>query len=180
MAWGITVPLDGIPLADHPALYREIADLGYTDLWSTESNGADGFTPLSLAAGVEPRLRLGTAIVSSFTRGPALLAQSAAALATAAPGRFVLGLGAWIETRGWHDDVGADGLARLAEPAINFACGMLSVQHANVHKRGRHFKSLAVEERHRRERNACLRGARGEGRPEARKLPGARCRRRRP
>jgi probable F420-dependent oxidoreductase len=94
MTWGITVPLDGTPLADHPKLYRELADLGYTDLWSAESNSADGFTPLSMAAAVEPRLRLGTAIVSSFTRGPAILAQSAAALAAAAPGRFVLGLGA--------------------------------------------------------------------------------------
>ncbi|WP_433190063.1 LLM class F420-dependent oxidoreductase [Actinoallomurus sp. CA-150999] len=93
MAWGITVPLDGIPLAEHPALYRELADVGYTDLWSAESNGADAFTPLALAA-AEPRLRLGTAIVSSFTRGPAVIAQSAAALASAAPGRFTLGIGA--------------------------------------------------------------------------------------
>jgi len=94
MSWGITVPLDGTALVEHPKLYRELADLGYTDLWSVESNFADGFTPLSMAAAVEPRLRLGTAIVSSFTRGPAVLAQSAAALAAAAPGRFVLGLGA--------------------------------------------------------------------------------------
>jgi probable F420-dependent oxidoreductase len=90
----MTVPLDGVPLARHPELYRELAGLGYTDLWSTESNGADGFTPLALAAAAESRLRLGTAIVSSFTRGPALLAQSAAAMAAAAPGRFVLGVGA--------------------------------------------------------------------------------------
>jgi len=94
MAWGITVPLDGIALGEHPKLYRELADLGYTDLWSVESNSGDGFTPLSMAAAVEPRLRLGTAIVSSFTRGPAILAQSAAAMSAAAPGRFVLGLGA--------------------------------------------------------------------------------------
>jgi len=94
VAWGVTVPLDGVPLTEHPALYRELADAGYTDLWSAESNGADGFTPLALSAAAEPRLRLGTAIVSSFTRGPAVLAQSAAAMAAAAPGRFVLGLGA--------------------------------------------------------------------------------------
>jgi probable F420-dependent oxidoreductase len=94
MAWDVTVPLDGVPLAAHPRLYRELADAGYTGVWSAESNGADGLTPLALAAAAEPRLRLGTAIVSSFTRGPAVLAQSAAALAAAAPGRFVLGLGA--------------------------------------------------------------------------------------
>ena len=94
MSWGLTVPLDGVALADHPKLYRELADLGYTDVWTAESNGPDGLTPLALAAAAEPRLRLGTAILSSFTRGPAILAQSAAALAAAAPGRFVLGLGA--------------------------------------------------------------------------------------
>jgi probable F420-dependent oxidoreductase len=104
MAWGLTVPLDGVPLAEHPKLYREVADLGYTDLWSVESNGADGLTPLALAAAVEPRLRLGTAIVSSFTRGPALLAQSAAAMAAAAPGRFALGIGASsnVIVQGWN------------------------------------------------------------------------------
>src|SRR5262249_22915844 len=105
MAWGMTVPLDGVTLDRHPELYRELADMGYTDLWSTESNGADGFTPLALAAAAEPRLRLGTAIVSSFTRGPALLAQSAATMAAAAPGRFVLGLGASSDVivRRWDD-----------------------------------------------------------------------------
>lgn len=104
MAWGVTVPFDGIPLALHPALYRELADAGYTDLWSAESSGADGFTPLALAAAAEPRLRLGTAIVSSFTRGPALLAQSAAAMAAAAPGRFTLGVGASSDVivRDWN------------------------------------------------------------------------------
>jgi alkanesulfonate monooxygenase SsuD/methylene tetrahydromethanopterin reductase-like flavin-dependent oxidoreductase (luciferase family) len=37
---------------------------------------------------------LGTAIVPAFTRGPAVTAMSAAALADAAAGRFVLGVGA--------------------------------------------------------------------------------------
>jgi probable F420-dependent oxidoreductase len=41
-----------------------------------------------------PTLRLGTAIAPVYTRGPALLAMTAAALAEAAPGRFALGIGA--------------------------------------------------------------------------------------
>jgi probable F420-dependent oxidoreductase len=94
MSWGLTVPLTGVPLAEQPALYRRLPDWGYTDIWSAEVAGADAFTPLALAAVAEPRLRLGTAIVPVFTRGPALIAQSAAALAAAAPGRFSLGLGA--------------------------------------------------------------------------------------
>ncbi|MFJ8582084.1 LLM class F420-dependent oxidoreductase [Micromonospora sp. NPDC093277] len=90
----MTVPLGGIPLADHAAVYAALDRAGFTDVWSSEVAGADAFTPLALAAAWAPRLRLGTAITPVFTRGPGLLAMSAAALAEAAPGRFALGIGA--------------------------------------------------------------------------------------
>ena len=91
--WGMTVPFIGVPLHAHADWFRELVDLGYTDVWSAEADGADGFTPLTLAAAWTPELRLGTAIIPAFTRGPACLAQCAASLADAAPGRFVLGVG---------------------------------------------------------------------------------------
>jgi len=94
VSWGLTVPQAGIALADHAELVRALPRFGYTDAWSSEVAGADAFTPLALAATWEPALRLGTAIVPVFTRGPALIAMSAATLAGLAPGRFVLGLGA--------------------------------------------------------------------------------------
>lgn len=88
----MTVPLPG-PLHSHQAKLSELADMGYTDIWSAESDGADAFTPLAMAAAWEPRLRLGTAIVPAYTRSPALMAQSVAAMADAAPGRFAIGIG---------------------------------------------------------------------------------------
>ena len=93
MGYGITIPFDGVPLAEHQSWLAELVELGYTDAWSAEADGSDAFTPLALAAAWAPSLRLGTAIVPTFTRGPALIAQSAAALAEAAPGRFALGIG---------------------------------------------------------------------------------------
>lgn len=92
--WGMTIPVTGVPLADHAALVPALAAAGYTDAWTAEVAGTDAFTPLALASTWAPTLRLGTAIVPVFTRGPALIAMSAASLASAAPGRFVLGLGA--------------------------------------------------------------------------------------
>lgn len=89
---GMTVPLPG-HLHTHREKLAELADLGYTDIWSAESDGGDGFTPLALAAAWEPRLRLGTAIIPAYTRAPACLAQSVAAMADAAPGRFAIGIG---------------------------------------------------------------------------------------
>jgi probable F420-dependent oxidoreductase len=91
--FGITVPSDGIPLPDQRSLFAELPDLGYTDVWSAESNANDAFTPLALASVWAPSLRLGTSIVPVFTRGPATLAMCAATLAAAAPGRCVLGVG---------------------------------------------------------------------------------------
>ena len=90
---GMTVPLPG-PLHSHRDKLAELADLGYTDIWSAESDGADAFTPLAMAAAWEPRLRLGTAIVPAYTRSPACFAQCVAriprpttrSLSTASPG----------------------------------------------------------------------------------------------
>lgn len=91
--FGITIPFDGVPLAAHDRWLALLSGLGYTEVWTGEANGADGFTPLALAATWAPRLRLGTAVVPVFTRGPGLLAMQAATLAELAPGRFTLGVG---------------------------------------------------------------------------------------
>ena len=91
--YGMTIPLDGVPLAQQRDWIRELVDLGYTDLWSAEANGTDGFTPLALASAWAPEARLGCAIFPAYTRGPALMAMSAASMASAAPGRFVMGIG---------------------------------------------------------------------------------------
>lgn len=100
----MTVPLPG-PLHSHEAKLHELADLGYSDIWSAEADGADAFTPLSMAAAWEPRLRLGTAIVPAYTRSPALFAQSVASLADAAPGRFAIGVGSSsnVIVERWND-----------------------------------------------------------------------------
>jgi probable F420-dependent oxidoreductase len=91
--WGLTIPLNGVPLARHRSVVESLEGLGYTDAWSAEANGTDAFTPLALASQWAAGLRLGPAIVPVFTRGPGLLAQQAATLAGLAPGRFVLGIG---------------------------------------------------------------------------------------
>jgi probable F420-dependent oxidoreductase len=92
--FGITVPFPGVALHEHREWYEELVELGFTDLWSGEANSYDGFTPLALAAAWTPALRTGIAIAPAFTRGPALLAQTAASMSDAAPGRFALGIGA--------------------------------------------------------------------------------------
>jgi probable F420-dependent oxidoreductase len=94
MRMGLTIPFGGMPLRELGAFARQAEELGYESLWSAEATELDGVTPLAVAAQHTERVRLVTGIISVYTRGPALLAQTAAALAELSGGRFVLGLGA--------------------------------------------------------------------------------------
>ena len=103
--WGITIPLMGVTLAEHRRYLEEIAELGFTDVWSSEAGAHDAFTPLALAAAWTPSLRLGQAVIPVYTRGPALLAQSIASLCEAAPGRVAVGIGTSsnVIVQRWND-----------------------------------------------------------------------------
>jgi probable F420-dependent oxidoreductase len=90
--WSLSVPMDGFSIPELGEVAREAERLGYTDAWSFEVDGVDGFTPLGVI-GMATGMRLGTAIANVYTRGPATLASTAAALADLAPGRFILGIG---------------------------------------------------------------------------------------
>jgi probable F420-dependent oxidoreductase len=100
----LTLPLPGTSLADHRQFVQQAEAEGYTDLWTGETGGPDGFTPLALSAAWTGKIRLGTGIVGVFQRGPALLAQQAAAMTDASSGRFVLGIGASSDrmVAGWN------------------------------------------------------------------------------
>jgi F420-dependent oxidoreductase-like protein len=73
-------------------------------VWSHESWGLDAATPLAYMAARTSRIRLGSGIMQTGTRTPALLAMTSLSLASMSRGRFVLGLGVSgpqvIE--GWH------------------------------------------------------------------------------
>ena len=115
--WGLTVPFTGIPLSDNAELVRRAEAAGYTDLWSGETNGPDGFSPLALASVWTERVRLGTGVVGVMQRGRALLAQETAALAEASHGRFVLGIGASSDRiiEGWNGMPFEKPLSKMSE-----------------------------------------------------------------
>ena len=80
--------------------------LGYDSLWVTETRLArDAVSVLgAMAAGTE-RIRLGTCIVNSWTRGPALMSETFSTLDNLAPGRMNLGLGAYWDPLAWKQGI---------------------------------------------------------------------------
>jgi probable F420-dependent oxidoreductase len=130
--WGLTVPLTGIGLADNAELYKRAEAAGYTDLWSGETNGPDGFSPLVLGAAWTENVRLGTGVVGVMQRGRALLAQEAAALADASAGRFALGIGASSDRiiEGWNGMPFEKPLSKMSD-TIDFLRTALSGERAD-------------------------------------------------
>ena len=78
--------------------------LGYHSFWTGESWGRDAFTVLTMLACHTERIRLGTGIVTVYSRTPGLIAQSIASLDCISGGRAILGLGSSgrIVIEDWH------------------------------------------------------------------------------
>ena len=80
--------------------------LGYDSLWVTETRLArDAISVLGGMAATTERVRLGSCIVNSWTRGPALMAMTFATLDNLAPGRMNLGLGAYWDPLAWKQGI---------------------------------------------------------------------------
>jgi coenzyme F420-dependent oxidoreductase len=81
-------------------------ELGYDRAWFPETWGRDAATTLAALADRTEDIGIGTSIVNTYSRSPALVGQTAATLDEHSDGRFRLGLGpsgpAVIE--GWHGE----------------------------------------------------------------------------
>jgi probable F420-dependent oxidoreductase len=115
--WGLTLPLPATPLSASAEHVKRAEAAGYTDIWSGETNGPDGFTPLALSCEWTEKVRLGTGVVAVPLRGRALLAMQAASLADASGGRFALGIGASSDriVEGWNKMEFGKPLTRISE-----------------------------------------------------------------
>jgi 5,10-methylenetetrahydromethanopterin reductase len=73
---------------------RQAADDGFASAWIANIFGLDALTALAAAGSQVPGIELGTAVVPTYPRHPAVLAQQALTTALAVgPGRLTLGIG---------------------------------------------------------------------------------------
>ena len=73
---------------------RRAADDGFTSAWMANIFGLEALTSLAVAGSQVPGIEVGTAVVPTYPRHPAVLAQQAMTAALAlGPGRLTLGIG---------------------------------------------------------------------------------------
>ena len=90
----ITLPAPFLTAGQCVDLARRAEDeWGYDALWLAETGSADSFALAGALAVATRRVDIGTAIVPTYNRTPAVLASGAGTLAQLSGDRFVLGLG---------------------------------------------------------------------------------------
>jgi 5,10-methylenetetrahydromethanopterin reductase len=72
---------------------QRAADQGFASAWMSNIFGVDALTALAVAGNQVPGIEVGTAVVPTYPRHPAVLAQQARTVAAAVDGRLVLGIG---------------------------------------------------------------------------------------
>lgn len=90
---GVTLHSGDLDVEEILRYAREAETLGYEGFWLTEESGKEAFALLALLARTTTRIRLGTGILSFYSRTPTLLAMGASTIHRLSGGRFALGLG---------------------------------------------------------------------------------------
>ena len=81
------------PLAQVRDALRQAAHEGFASAWMNNIFGLDALTALAVAGSQVPGIELGTAVIPTYPRHPAALAQQALTVAAATGGRLALGVG---------------------------------------------------------------------------------------
>ncbi len=87
---------DAHPIRQGMEIARHAEARGYEAVWQAESRLVrEATVPMAAYLAVTDRIRVGSGVVNNWTRNPALLASTFATLDDLAPGRIMLGIGAW-------------------------------------------------------------------------------------
>lgn len=89
---------DAHPIRDGMGYARHAEAAGFEAVWQAESRLVrEATVPLAAFGAVTERIKLGSGVSALWTRNAALLASTFSTLDDLAPGRAILGLGAWWE-----------------------------------------------------------------------------------
>ncbi len=90
---GLQDPSGPAPMTALREELQRAADQGFASAWMSNIFGVDALTALAVVGNQVPGIEVGTAVVPTYPRHPAALAQQARTVAAAVDGRLVLGIG---------------------------------------------------------------------------------------
>jgi 5,10-methylenetetrahydromethanopterin reductase len=87
---------DAHPITEGMDYVKYAEEKGFEAVWQADSRLVrDAIVPMAAFAAVTDRIKIGSGVVDCWTRNPARLAATFSTLDDLAPGRVILGIGAW-------------------------------------------------------------------------------------
>jgi 5,10-methylenetetrahydromethanopterin reductase len=118
---------DAHPLRDGMRYAKAAEDAGFEAVWQAESRLVREATiPLAAFAAVTDRIKLGSGVVSMWVRNPAFLAATFSTLDDLAPGRAILGIGAWWDPLATKVGIARDKPLRVMREVVTVVRALLA------------------------------------------------------
>ena len=137
---------DKHPIRDGMRYARYAESRGFEAVWQAESRLVrEATVPMAAYAAVTSRIRIGSGVIPIWTRNAGLLAATFSTLSELAPGRIMMGLGAWWEPLA--SKVGVDRRRPLTamREVVEAARQLLALQRVSYHGEFVHLDGVEID-----------------------------------
>src|SRR5262245_46626350 len=125
---------DAHPIRTGMEIARAAEAAGFAAVWQAESRLVrEATVPMASFLAVTERITVGSGVVNNWTRNPALLASTFATLDDLAPGRVILGIGAWWDPLARKVGITRSKPLRAMRETVETVRQLLAMERVTVH-----------------------------------------------
>src|SRR5437899_3356663 len=144
---------DAHPIRDGMRYARIAEQAGFEAVWQAESRLVREATiPLAAFGAATERIKLGSGVVSMWVRNPAFLAATFSTLDDLAPGRAILGIGAWWDPLAAAVGVSRDRPLRAMREIVTTVRALLANETVTFHGEFVHLDGVELDYVHQERR----------------------------
>lgn len=144
---------DAHPIRQAMGFVRHAEEAGFEAVWQAESRLVREATiPLAAFGAVTDRIKLGSGVVSMWVRNPAFLAATFSTLDDLAPGRAILGIGAWWDPLARRVGISRDRPLRVMREVVEAVRALLAGKTVTYHGEYVHLDEVELDYVHQERR----------------------------
>jgi 5,10-methylenetetrahydromethanopterin reductase len=137
---------DKHPIRDGMRYARYAEAAGFEAVWQAESRLVrEATVPMAAYAAVTSRIKVGSGVIPIWTRNVGLLAATFSTLAELAPGRVVMGLGAWWDPLAAKVGIDRSRPLRAMRETVEAARRLLTLQRVTYHGDFVHLDDVEID-----------------------------------
>jgi 5,10-methylenetetrahydromethanopterin reductase len=137
---------DAHPIRDGMAYAQYAEAHGFEAVWQAESRLVrEATVPMAAFAAVTDRLKVASGVADCWTRNPARLAATFSTLDDLAPGRVILGVGAWWDPLAAKVGIRRDHPLTVMREVVTVVRALLANEHVTFQGRHVHFDGVELD-----------------------------------